>query len=172
MLLLGILSDTGFLRWAVRPELFEKVSRLMREVNYQDLWNTMLYNVPEGNKRFQGLVLKNVVYNARGRFVYSKITLAEMEQLGIPKTEAGGGSDLLKDVRGYDFSFTITEKELGRVMISFRSQKGVDVSVFARALGNGGGHKAAAGVLLADVSVDEAEKLVLEAIKNSSRYVV
>jgi phosphoesterase RecJ-like protein len=168
MILLGILSDTGFLRWAVTPSLMIKVSNLMMKVNYKVLWEIMLYNYPEKSKRFCSLVLKNTIYNAPGKFVYSMVMYEELSKNNIFKSEASGSSDMLKDIRGYDFCFTIIEKEKGIFTVSFRSQKGVDVSVFAEALGNGGGHKAAAGVVIRGESAKEVEEGILCMLKKTN----
>jgi|GEM_PF-1274154 len=166
MVLVGILSDTGFLKWAISPEVIKKVEAIMREVDYKRIWEILLYNNSLENKKFQAIILKNAIYNKEKRFAYSKISYKEIIDNNIPDGELGGGADLLKDIMGFDFSFVLREVEVGKVFISFRSQKGVDVSVFPPKLGNGGGHKMASGAFVFGKSLEEVEAEAVRVVSN------
>jgi len=164
MLMIGILTDTGIFRYNSRPELFDKVSQITRIIDYIKLVTTIEYNKPIEKKKSEALTLKNMIFVKDKKYIYSKISLKEFIAGGVPIEERGGGCDLINDVRGYGFSFTLAEKDRGRITVSFRSNKGIDTSVFARALG-GNGHKPASGCLLLNMSLEEAEKKVLAVIE-------
>jgi phosphoesterase RecJ-like protein len=89
---------------------------------------------------------------------------------GISHYEYTNASEVIKlrlsDSSDASIAVLLYETE-GIANISFRAnnqEKPYDISVVARALG-GGGHKAAAGAKLSGKTLDEAEQLVLEKVK-------
>ncbi len=65
----------------------------------------------------------------------------------------------VRGIRGVRLAVVLYEDEPERVKISFRSRGDIDVGAFARSFG-GGGHKAAAGMLM-ECSLKEAEERIL-----------
>ncbi|MBU1104441.1 DHH family phosphoesterase [Patescibacteria group bacterium] len=165
MILLGILSDTGHLKWKISPKLLGIVAELISTVDYQELSSIMLYNYPKENKKYLSIIYHNLKFNDEKRFCYSKISHQEYLDSNIEPDKVGGAVDSIKDIRGYDFCFTLNEEEPKRIHVSFRSQKGVDTSIYAKALG-GGGHKAASAALLLGIDLEEAERKVLGVVDN------
>jgi len=96
------------------------------------------------------------------KYAYSVVTEKEIKRLKLNKSDVRLGPNHLQFIKEFDFIFTLAD--LGNeIKGSFRSQKGVDVSLFAAELG-GGGHKAAASFVLPKIPLEQAEKKVLEAI--------
>ena len=85
------------------------------------------------------------------------------KELNLNLAEVRLGSKEIGTLKGFDFVFILTEME-DMIKCSFRSIQGVDVSLFSKELG-GGGHKAAAGVYIKGMSLEEAEKKVLSVIE-------
>ena len=77
--------------------------------------------------------------------------------------EARLGINELQFISDFDFVFILVDFG-DHINGSFRSKRGVDVSLFAKELG-GGGHRVAASFSFPPMSLENAEHLVLDAIR-------
>jgi len=77
-------------------------------------------------------------------------------------------ANILKSITGWQIGVAIIETQSNNIKVSFRTRDSskFDLSLIAVALG-GGGHKAAAGLILKDTSLDDAKKLVIKTIKKT-----
>jgi phosphoesterase RecJ-like protein len=98
-----------------------------------------------------------------GKFVWTRVSKAEMEDLGVTPAEIEGASSLFAPVTlGTEFGIIMND-EGNLVRVSLRSRADFDVSQIAVLFG-GGGHKQAASFSLA-LPLDEAEERVLETVR-------
>lgn len=167
-LLLGITTDTGFLRWGLHDgsKVIKDVAFLIDQgVDYvNDIMNPLAFNVPIEAKRYQGYIFSNLKTLEDKKICYVVVPMSVWQDLGLKDEDAGGISNFIQDIKGYNVFFTVVEYA-DRIGVSFRSKNGTDVSGYAQALG-GGGHQGAAGARLAKMPLDQAESQILEAIKN------
>ncbi|RMD67272.1 hypothetical protein D6817_02020 [Candidatus Pacearchaeota archaeon] len=165
-LLLGICTDSGFFSYWPHAEKALKEGAFLLEMGaeyYDKIVRVVRNSIPLKLAKFNALLINNLRVNEEKRFAYSTCAFEEVKTLGLNDAEVRLGVNALVGIKGFEFVFTLTEIARGKVKGSFRSQEKVDVSLFAKALG-GGGHKTAAGFILENASLEEAEKKVLEVI--------
>jgi phosphoesterase RecJ-like protein len=166
-LFVGIFTDTGFKypgttsrTFRASAELVDKIPDMPKLVAAMENSNT-----PELVK-FDGQALSNieVFFNV---FAIAKVTNDFIVSARLPANaiRVSGTSAFMRTVRPWKISAAAAEVEKGKTKFSFRSQDGdaFDVGALAGSLG-GGGHKAAAGLIL-DMALDEAVKTVVAKAK-------
>jgi len=165
LLFYGIFADTGCFQYSstsvetfkIAADLIEKGASLNEAV----LVSFRSYSLK--TLKYWGRVLDNMQTDGSGKFIWSKISKKEREELGVEVTEVEGAANFFAPiVSGTEFGIILMEEE-GLVRGSLRSRDVFDVSKIAVELG-GGGHKAAAGFSL-NMSLAEAEKEVLGAAR-------
>ncbi len=164
-LLVGIYTDTGNLTFeSVNKETLLAVAEL-RE--FAPEFTVDLYKVhmmSRGTLRYLSLAYRKI--EAVGSFAIVAISLKELqdENINVEDVSAALISGILRNVEGFDASVCLLEDEPERVKCSFRSNdiEIYDVSKIAGSLG-GGGHRAAAGVLI-KAPFEQARERVLSAI--------
>lgn len=104
-----------------------------------------------------------VISNAQ--ILSNKMALASWSsELPNATTVAAQAADELLDIHGIHASFVLTEMDHQQVNISARSLGEINVQLIMEELG-GGGHLTMAGAQLKDVSLEEAQKKLEEAIE-------
>lgn len=164
-LLLGIYTDSGWFSYSPKA-ISEAAFLLEQRVDYvKEIVNPIKYNSPLDIKKYHALITNNfkTLKFENYKIGFSSVSRKEIEKTGINLSEIRGGINHLQEVGGIDFLFTLAEME-NDIKGSFRSRKGINVSLFAQELG-GGGHKEAAGFTLDKMPLEKAEEKVLEAIK-------
>ncbi len=101
----------------------------------------------------------------KGRGIaYMVLSRQDIQQFNI---QTGGTEGLVNEpmkIANIDVSILLKEDE-GKVKLSFRSKRDIDISVFAREFFQGGGHRnAAGGVFFA--SLEETERELVERLNN------
>jgi len=165
-LLLGICTDGGFFTFDTNPEdaMRNAVFLFDNGVNYiEDILKPVKYRMPLNYMRAVAMTVNKLKINVEQKFAYSILSYKDIKSIGLTKEEIRGPINELQYIEEFDFIFSLTELE-DQIKGSFRSKKGVDVSLFAKELG-GGGHKPAAAFVLKKMPLEEAEKKVLEVIK-------
>lgn len=165
-LLLGVCTDSGFFTHDLDlKNIFTDVLFLIENgADYnKEILQPLVLNRPLGIKKYFGLLNANMKFIEDKKLIYSCVSMEEIKDLGLNLAEIRHGSSAISNIKGADFSFTLVEMEDG-IKGSFRTTNKVDVSRFAVALG-GGGHKVAAGFILKDISLEEAEKKVLDVVE-------
>jgi len=164
-LALGIYTDSGWLSHS--SDAVKDMAFLINNgVDYVDgIVNKIKYNVPLKNKKYFSLIVDSfkIVEFEDYKIGISSISKEEINKIGINLSEIRGGINYLQEIGGIDMLFTLAEMD-EYIKGSFRSRKKINVSLFAKELG-GGGHKLAAAFRLSLMSLEEAEKKVLEVIK-------
>lgn len=163
LLFAGFFSDTGCFQYSnTTAETLVKAATLMKKGASLD--ENVLYGLRSYSLitlKYWGKVLNNMKLDKTGKFVWSKISRAEKEKLGIDPSEIEmAANNFAPIVKGTEFGIILVEEEENLIRGSLRARRDFDVAKIAVKL-NGGGHKGAAGFTLA-MSLKEAEKKVLE----------
>lgn len=171
-LALGLILDSGFLQQdSVDSGDYRMMADLMDAgVKTSELFWKLGFNTPLDNVKFIQLIYKNMVVDFQNKWVYSFYTIADIHDANINKENVfTAGGDVLKRIKGIDFAFVVKQSDSNPkdFNASFRSRLPfIDVSIFAKALGNGGGHKQAASGTVTDVAdIHEAIQKVIEVIR-------
>ncbi len=164
-LLLGIYTDTGnFTHGTTTKEMFIIAAELIESAPeiFSDL--AQVYTITADTLRFESIAFKNI--EMHGNFALSTVSYEELEKekIELDAVSASRISGILKSLYGVAASGCLVEEEKDIIKMSFRSQDPdiFDVSKVASRLG-GGGHRAAAGVLL-KTTLSDAKQRVLSAI--------
>lgn len=164
----GLLTDTGSFRFpSTSKRTHEVVASLMdkgvvpSEV-YQNVFDTSSID----RLRLLGYTLYEKMeilpdYHA----AIIGLSLEELNEYNFQKGDTEGFVNYPLSVKDIQFSAFVSEKESGKVRISFRSKGDFDVNKFARAHFNGGGHINAAGGS-SDLSVKETIHKIKEVLSS------
>jgi phosphoesterase RecJ-like protein len=162
-LLTGIVTDTmGFRTSATTPETLQKATELVRAGASIPQIVEQVYN----RRSYAALrVLGYAIEHSKleGHLIWSSVDYNTLKQLGLNGNGTSGIVNQLLTVADARIAFFLAERQDGLVDLSFRSRTGTDVSDIARRLG-GGGHKQAAGALLAPPFATAAQR-VLDAVR-------
>lgn len=164
LLFWGIFADTGCFQYpSTSPKTLRIAADLLEKggsLNDCVLLDFRSYNFK--TLKYWGRILANMQMDESGLFIWSKITRAENEELGVNPTEIMSAATLFAPiVFGTKFGIILHEEGENLIRGSLRSRaEDFDVSKIATEFG-GGGHQRAAGFSLA-LPMAEAEKKVLE----------
>jgi phosphoesterase RecJ-like protein len=167
-LFIGNFTDSGGFRYQlVNAETFTMASELVSVYpDFHKLIFEMDNNNTKDRLKFEGLMLGNIETFFNDQVAISSITLAKIESNKIPPEEASGANiaNRLKSVTGWELGISLVEKRPGKVAVGFRTREVEThpVTPIAQKVG-GGGHKAASGALISG-TVEQAKKMILEAI--------
>ncbi|MBU0708182.1 DHH family phosphoesterase [Patescibacteria group bacterium] len=174
----GLIMDTGLFEYFAPSPLAkikaheDAATLLTAGAPHDQLVHRIRGNQNLETIKFLAKGLSNLQIDKEYRFCWTVFSNLEIDELGL-----GGKVSMvrfsikpfLNCLKGTDFGILLTEDENNFISVSLRArrQDGVDVSELARILG-GGGHRAAAGIKL-KMSLEEAEKLVLEMARKFAR---
>ncbi len=166
LLLLGICTDGGFFTFDTNPHqaVCDAAFLIEHGADYLNgVLKPIFYDQPLRLKKYFALLINNLKANQMYRCGHSIISYTDVKKLGLNEVEVRLGINELQFIKEFDFVFTLAEMK-DHLKGSFRSKKGVDVSLFAKELG-GGGHKPAAAFILPLMPLGEAEEKVIAAIE-------
>ena len=156
----GIVHDTGVFKYdCTSAKTMEIAGKMMAKgVDFPKIIDDSFYSRSFLQTRVLGKILSKSVLCLEGRCIYSALTREEMENYGISQGEMEGMIDQLRVTQGVECAVFLYETEPGRLKVSMRSTKDVDVSKIALIFG-GGGHKKAAGCAAEGTVQDVMERL-------------
>lgn len=164
-LLNGIVTDTlGFRTPNTTPRAMRAALKLMEggaqlpEVTEHVFNRRPFADICLWGKALNGLQLE-------GKIVWSQITQAMRQECAFSENGDAGLVNFLSTTDEADVVIVFVEQDDGRIEVGMRSVPGVDVATVALNLG-GGGHPQAAGCIL-DGDLNEAQKIVLTAVKEA-----
>ncbi len=164
-LLTGILTDTGSFRYPNTDahslhsagyllECGADLARVTREVYMQKELPAVVLTAH---------AIQRMRFESGGRLAWSTLPFSLFEELHAEEQYTEGIVNELLNVKGVQIAAILREGKPGKIRGSLRSIGKIDVAAVAREFG-GGGHMNAAGVSF-DGSLDEAEDLVVAALK-------
>jgi bifunctional oligoribonuclease and PAP phosphatase NrnA len=166
--LAGLMTDTGHFRFGnTDRRALEAAGRLIEAgVAYADLADRLQWRHPD-YFRMLALVMATVRFRADGDIVLADQTVAMRDAIGDGVDDADDFVGQIRYAEGARLAAVLKERP-GAIKVSLRSRGGVSARRICQDLG-GGGHDAAAGATLADVSLAEAEERLLEAATKELR---
>lgn len=161
----GIMTDTGGFRYSnTTPETHRIAADLISEGVPHDKIYEHVYETTSANRiRLLSLVLKTLQLTDDGRIGWAYITQDMYALTQTTKDDTENFINYVRYIDTVDVAVLYREMEEGDTKVSFRSKDSIDVSKIAAAFG-GGGHTNAAGCAL-EMSIAEAEKTILPAIR-------
>lgn len=162
----GLLTDTGNFQFsATTPKVHIQAAKLIEAGVQPDVVHNHINNsFDELRLQFFGFCVAERMHIIPGkRIAYIALSRKDMQQYNI---QTGGTEGLVNEpmkIADIDVSVLLKEDE-GKVKLSFRSKRDIDISVFAREFFQGGGHRNAAGGV-SFTSLEDTEKVLVERLK-------
>jgi phosphoesterase RecJ-like protein len=162
-LYVGMMTDTGGFRFGNTDARTLSVAASLVSLGAlpSAVSNAVYGEQPLGRLRLLGLVLASTVTELGGKAAISLLTEEMKRESGSNGEDLEGLASYGRLVNGVEVALLLREED-GRIRASLRSKGAVDVNAVAVRLG-GGGHKAAAGVVL-DGTLESARRELLGAI--------
>ena len=160
----AVSTDTGCFRFSnTTAQTFETARRCAAAgAELFDL-NLKLFMVKSrGRIAVEGMVMKDVRFDAEGRIASCVIRRAEMDSVGATDDDLDDISSVIRYIEGVEIAVIVTEYE-GKSKVSVRSAASYDAGELCREFG-GGGHAAAAGCTLSEDAEEVREMLVKAAL--------
>ncbi|HEX2239777.1 MAG TPA: bifunctional oligoribonuclease/PAP phosphatase NrnA [Actinomycetota bacterium] len=148
----GIVTDTGRFQYAnSTPDTLRLAADLLAcGVDAPAIAQEVFESSPFGYLKLVGHVLERAKLFEGERFVYSWITLSDLEETGVAMDETEKLIDLIRSTRAADVAALFKQQPDGAYRVSMRSKGPRSVGAIARKHG-GGGHELAAGFSAPDV---------------------
>ncbi len=165
----GIYTDTGGFKYSGANFETLQVASNLAKINPD--FAKIIFEIENNNDpkqiEFMGLALSSIEIYFSGNVSLACVPFSELEKHKLQKKDTAKMqiSNILKSVVDWNIGASFVESEPGKVDVSLRTRhaKKFDLSRIAVAVGNGGGHKAAAGTTIV-ASFDEAKRILLDAI--------
>ncbi|MDD4785284.1 MAG: DHH family phosphoesterase [Candidatus Shapirobacteria bacterium] len=169
-LFIGLYTDTGGFKYSgTTYKTFQIATELTKL--YPD-FTQLIFDI-ENNDHPDRLKFLSLILNSIENYLSDSVAIASLDHQSIKDNDlnptAVSSSDianLLKSITGWQIGIAVIEYQSNNIKVSFRTRDSskFDLSQIAAALG-GGGHKAAAGLIIKDKSIDEVKKLIVKTIK-------
>ena len=145
-LFFGFCTDTGFFRFLDTCEVFEGVSRLVKNgANPRQTYSDINSGKPFSTRKLLGIMLSRAEQYFNGKLIVTYETLEDTNLLGKEGRDSDSLYQLLLSVDGVQAVLFVRQDTDKTCTAGFRSKDVVDVSAIASKFG-GGGHKNAAGL--------------------------
>lgn len=163
----GIVYDTSGFKHSCTGVSTHMAAAVLLEkgVDTAYVHSKMLYEHTPSQLGIMTCALRNM--KTEGCIAWTVISKDEMEQCGAKNGDTDGVAEYLLNTEGIEVSALFTEKNADFVKISLRSKR-YNINKVAAAFG-GGGHVLASGAGL-DMTVSQAEKAVIDKIKEEIAY--
>lgn len=163
----GLLTDTGNFQFsATTSKVHLQAARLIDAGVEPDVVHNHINNsYDEQRLQFFGYCIsKRMRILKNKKLAYMPLSQKDMHHYNV---QTGGTEGLVNEpmkIADIDVSILLKEDD-GKVKISFRSKRDIDISVFARTYFKGGGHRNAAGGI-SFKSLEETERDLLDYLDN------
>ena len=161
----AILTDTGGFRFSnTSPRCHAIASRLLAAgVDPEEMYRRIYASVPRGRLGLLRDALASLGVDDANGIAWVTIAAGALEQYGVTSEDLDGIAEYPRSLAGIRLALLFRDLGHGKVKISFRSVRGVDVNALAKLFG-GGGHARAAGALVSG-TVDEVRDRILVAAR-------
>lgn len=160
----SIVADTGGFKHSNTTDTTHSIAGelIKTKIDFSELHRLLFQNKKFKRLKLYGKVIEEMYLIHNDLICVMKLTKPMLEELGI---EASDTSDIISlgiDIDTVEVAALLKEADEG-VKISLRSKSSVDVRKIAEVFG-GGGHVRASGLSI-NKSIDEVEKLIVNAIE-------
>ena len=169
-LFVGIYTDTGGFKYmGTTSKTFEVAAKLTKIYpEFTQLIFDIENNDHPDRLKFLALILSSVETYFSDSMAIATLSHQTIKDNNLNPSAVSSSdiANILKSITGWQIGVAIIEYQSNHIKASFRTRDSskFDLSLIASTLG-GGGHKAAAGLVLKDTSIDEAKKLIIKNIK-------
>lgn len=160
----GLVTDTGRFQFSnTTPEVLQIAARLREEpFDHVALTQALYEDNSLSYLRLLGTVLERATHVPAANVVWTYLTRADLESVGVGIEETDDVIDVVRTAREADVAAVLKEQPDGGFKVSLRSRGGTDVSAVAASFG-GGGHRLAAGYS-SKAGLDESVEALLDAL--------
>ena len=166
-LLAGVVTDTGSFRYRNTTEeaLHVAAELLHCGGDIVQIAEEVYHKRPLAGVRLLGRCLDNMRIEESDQMAWSVLKVADFDETGAAESHTEGLVNELLAINTVKIAAVIRQRSTDKqVRASVRSREGYDVASAVRPFG-GGGHRNAAGVTF-DCPIDEAERLLVGALKS------
>ncbi len=162
----ALATDTGWFRFPSAAAYTYRVAGSLIDAGASpaEIYGQLYEQETLGRLRLRGLVLHRTVIESNG-LGYTHIFRDDFESTGALPSDTEDLVNLILSVQGTNAALIFIEQESGEFKVSFRSRCKMDCSAVAGSFG-GGGHKAAAGALIAG-PFEPTRDVVLDAVRKA-----
>ena len=159
-------ADTGSFQYAsVNRRTYEILISLYETGINTTYLCSMLYERNSITQlRLQSELINSVKLYCDGKIATAKITNETMEKYGAERSDVEALAQIPRSIDGVMMSAFLKELPDGSIRVSLRSLEDYNIEPVARKFG-GGGHKKAAGCTFENVSIEEAEKALVDELE-------
>ncbi len=162
----AISSDTGSFQYAsVNKRTYEILIALTDAgVNATELCSMLYERNTLTQLKLKAEAINSICLYSGGKIATAKITMETMKKYNATVSDTDALAQLPRSIDGVMISAFLKELEDGKIRVSLRSLGDYNIEPVARSFG-GGGHKKAAGCTFENVTIDEAERKLVESLK-------
>ena len=163
----AICSDTGCFKFSsVTPATMREVADLLEyDFDHAEVAKLLFDSDTLPVVKFKAQLMLGLKSYFGGKITVAAITDEIMEKSGISEKEVPNIADVPRAVRGTEVAVALKERKDG-IRVNLRSNGDVNVNLVAAKFG-GGGHIKAAGCTIKDVTLEEAERMVVEEFREA-----
>ncbi|MFQ5701779.1 MAG: bifunctional oligoribonuclease/PAP phosphatase NrnA [Acidobacteriota bacterium] len=150
-LYVSFVTDTGHFRFPkTTPAVHRIVADLLElgSIDPYQVYRAVFEGAQPGLNRLIGYALSDTHYEYGGKFAWAQLTQDQLRRCDGFDEDTGDLVNMLLSVEGVEAAAVFKELPDGATKVSLRSRGDVDVNILASRFG-GGGHKNAAGILMA-----------------------
>lgn len=164
MIYTGLLTDTGGFRYSnTTPQVLRQAAHLVElGIPAHQIADQVLETITMEQLQLLQVALRTLKRSEDGQVAWMTMRFEDLKDISSNE-DLDGIVNYARNIEGVDVGLLFRETEDHDVKVSFRSRELVDVAKIAKSLG-GGGHARAAGCTLLNITVDEAEKVVLSRV--------
>ena len=167
LLMTGIVMDTGGFRFDnTTPAVLKCAAELLEMgADYSNVIKLMFFSKPAAFAKMEADILLHHLQTAcEEKYAWFYLSDELLNSYGIKEKDTEGLIDLIRAIKGFEIVAIFKLKDEG-FRFSLRSKnKKYSVGQIARRL-NGGGHELAAGGMIQVKDIEEAEKIMLEHVR-------
>ena len=164
----GLTTDTGCFRFPNATAQTHRIAAEMLDYGAESaLINRLMFLTnTRGRLAVEKTLMDTITYHFDDRCAMAFLPGDILERFQVREEELEGISGLVNTIEGVYAGVTIRERADGTYRVSLRTKDPVNASRICAALG-GGGHKNAAGcVLAADMGIDKAKETLLTVVEH------
>ena len=164
----GICTDTGGFSYSNTTGMCHKIAARTLDfgIDVAGLRYKFFDAITLGKLHCHGYVANTLTIHDDGKYAIAVVSAATLAEFGATEEDCEGLVNIGRNVTGVEASLFAREVRPGEFRINLRSRGNIDVSKIARKF-NGGGHKTAAGCILA-AEPHEVRSILLNALRNTS----
>lgn len=157
----GIMTDTGNFRYSnSTPRAHEIAAEIVRNgIDIANVYSRVYENTSYKRVKLHGLVMSRTKICCNNKLAASYLLVNDFQQLEADETESDGAVRNISTIQGIEAAILFKETKDGKVKISMRSAGKLDVMTINKEF-NGGGHKLAAGSIIAGDIQEVMDKVI------------